>query len=252
LKTAQLANYIAKDIEEGDVGGCADDFDELSDIFKHEYCARDHDKETLFDFMFESLIGAIARHGSSFRGKIAEIVPIFSSMMNAREVSTDLFKIFSNSLAIGRRHMYYTMCLLYLVDVEGQFDEAVRIVSFLRLAAIRKDVQISHVWESKLWDLRKQLAKISSKESEVLFSGWENGHLRNSIAHCRFKYDKSSRRMVFWDLDQRTRKENYRKALPYFDFYSLFVKTGDTVMILIFLFMILMIHDCAFSFKSSV
>jgi len=103
------------------------------------------------------------------------------------------------------------------------------------------------VWESKRWDLRKQLKKITSRESEVLFSGWEDGHLRNSIAHCRFKYDKSSHRMVFWDLDPRTRKENYRKSLSYSSFYALFDKTGDVVVVLAYLFFIVRVYDYAFS-----
>lgn len=247
MKTAQLVNEIAEDIQRGDSRKTANDFDKLFDIYRHEYCAHDRDKEKLFDFLSDSLIGAVGKYGSSFRDKVLETVPIFQSMVEAGEAFADVFEIFRKSLVTAQRDKYYTMCLLYLLDVEGQFDEAVRIVSFLRFAVSTRGVQVSDVWESKLWDLRKQLKNITSGESETLFSGWEDGHLRNAIAHCRFEYDKSSRKMVFWDFDPRTRKENYRKPLSYSSFYALFDKIGDVVVVLAHLFLIVRIHDYAFS-----
>ncbi len=72
----------------------------------------------------------------------------------------------------------------------------------------------------------------------VLFDGWEDGHVRNAIAHCRFWYDEKERKMRFSDFNPKT-KQRWEKSFSIEEFGELYHRLDDTCHIFIHLLFLL-------------
>jgi hypothetical protein len=69
------------------------------------------------------------------------------------------------------------------------------------------------------------------KVPDVFFQGWEN-RVRNSIAHCRFRYDNNLGKMSFKDIDPKGRQPDYDRSFTLEEFGELGKKISDVYLII--------------------
>ncbi len=97
------------------------------------------------------------------------------------------------------RLRFYGLCLMYLMNSEGMFDQAIRLLYGLLLDRKGEPINIGDLSQIPVKRIKKKLVAI--KAPDELFEGWLDGHVRNAIAHCRFYYDEKTGRMYFNDID---------------------------------------------------
>jgi hypothetical protein len=102
------------------------------------------------------------------------------------------------------RTRFYGKCLLYLVNAEGMFDEAITLLYGLFLDFVRKPVSIEDLHMISLEAIMGRM--LEAKASPALFDGWDK-HVRNAIAHCRFSYDTATGIMTFEDRNLKTHEK---------------------------------------------
>lgn len=93
------------------------------------------------------------------------------------------------------------MSLVYVLAVEGVFDQSVRMLYVLvNYAETRTLVILRRTHDQTLWDIKRNLERLlGNRRTKPIFEGWQN-HLRNSIAHANFSFDSSQSKMVFRDF----------------------------------------------------
>jgi hypothetical protein len=99
---------------------------------------------------------------------------------------------------------FYGKCFLYMINAEGLFDEAITLLYGLILEHARRPITVEELHTMPLKDIKAGLLK--AKAPAALFEGWLKG-VRNAIAHCRFYFDGTTKKMNFHDKNPRTGKE---------------------------------------------
>ncbi len=97
----------------------------------------------------------------------------------------------------NRKMQFYGMCLLYVLNAEGVFDQALRLIHWLDKDKVGQTLSFEDVNKMTFKELREQGLP------DIFFTGWDR-HVRNSISHCRFRYDDVSQRILFRDLNVKT------------------------------------------------
>lgn len=131
----------------------------------------------------------------------------------------DLSRAAKNIEPIGRAFLpfppgkvrYYGMCLIYLVHAEGIFARAVAILYGMTLEALNLPITVSKLNNMSVEEIRNEFVKVRPS-SKAIFEGWEEGHIRNAIAHSRFYYDDRLDVMYFEDFNIKTGKITYPKS----------------------------------------
>ncbi len=136
---------------------------------------------------------------------------------------------------------FYGMCINYLMNAEGMFDQGVRTLLGLLMLAKGTPIPVDTLNEMDLKDVQEKLGG-AGVLTEVLFDGWEQGHVRNSIAHCRFRYDETQAkpRMHFRDYNVKT-KQTWEKYFTIEQFSELSLKLDDVCHIFIHILFLLRI-----------
>ena len=101
------------------------------------------------------------------------------------------------------RTRFYGKCLLYLVNAEGMFDEAITFLYGLFRDFIHKPLSVEDLHMTQFETIRARL--LVADAPAALFEGLDN-HVRNAIAHSRFVYNKATGIMTFQDRNLKTRK----------------------------------------------
>jgi hypothetical protein len=134
---------------------------------------------------------------------------------------------------------YYSMCFMYLVLVEGVYDENIRILYTFRKATDGADIAYEAIKDEPIWKFKKDLVS-------VFFEGY-NDRIRNAIAHAKFKYDDASKMMNFRDRANRAQPE-YSKSLSLREFgIQCYAKVDDFCRLVIFYTLLLGARDFVFA-----
>jgi len=134
---------------------------------------------------------------------------------------------------------FYGMCIIYLMNAEGMFDQAVRTLLGLLMLAKGTPIPVDQLNEMDLKEVQKKL-RAGGVRTEVLFDGWSRGHVRNSIAHCCFRYDESQTksRMYFRDYNPKT-KRTWERYFTIEQFSELSLKLDDVCHVFIHILFLL-------------
>ncbi len=141
------------------------------------------------------------------------------------------------------RTRFVGMCLEYLMNAEGVFDQAVRYIFGLFSLIGGAPISADDLNEMDLRDIQEKL-RLGGVQPEHLFDGWLDGHVRNSIAHCRFWYDGEKRKMVFVDLNPKT-KVRWEKSFTIEEFGELYHRLDDTCHLFVCLLFLLRVSQLA-------
>lgn len=245
-KAGQLLLQLAEVVERGEDGRRQSIFDQIVPTFGIEY-GIDSDFSTLFDFLDEILIDPALIGTVGFADKLLELKPFIDSMQKGATIMGTIAGAFLKAGNLRNEERYYAACLIHTIDVEGQFDEACRIIYVLYKASRGENIGYSDVVNLKVPQIRDIMRPLSGGKSDILFLGWEEGHLRNSMAHVRLEYNAANDTMHFTDVDMRTRRETYNETWSFQEFSKFLHLTNGVSFVFLHLVMILGAHDMAFA-----
>ena len=140
---------------------------------------------------------------------------------------------------------FHGMCFHYQLYVEGVFDEAIRLLYLLTSSGKGESTSLEEINKMSLWKLRSEFKRLGLPD--VFFKGWENGRVRNSIAHCRFRYDNSLGKMRFKDTDPTGRNPDYDRSFTLAEFGELGTQLSDVYLIIQNIWLMLRIRQLVFS-----
>jgi len=245
-KTGQLLLQLAEVVERGEDDKRQSVFEQISPTFRTEY-GIDSDFLALYDFIDGILVDSVLNQVVGFADKLLELKPLLDSMQKGANVMGTISTAFLKASKLTDEERYYAACLLHVIDVEGPFEEACRIIYVLYKISQGENVNYSDVVGLNVHQLRDMMRPLSGGRSDILFLGWQEGHLRNCMAHVRLEYNASNGMMHFNDVDPRTREPTYNKTWSYQDFSKFLHMTNGVSFVFLHLVMILGAHDMAFA-----
>jgi len=197
---------------------------ELVDVisnFRREFTQNNKFRQECFQQIESIIASALLEQKSGFYNKLLELYPLIRSLREPSQNIDTIKKVFLNLDARKfERERFYGLCFLYLIVIEGIYDEWMRILYALKMAAEGINVSLNDVRKKTLWDIRGEFRKVGV--SDILFEGWEEKNIRNAIGHARFSYDENTKQMTFVNIGPRTGIEKYRRSFT----YNEFVETG--------------------------
>jgi hypothetical protein len=122
---------------------------------------------------------------------------------------------------------FYGLCFVYLMLTEDVLRDVLR---FFYAWIENSEGRVANVQDIVTVTEAKQKLE-GTNIDPILFDGYEDGHLRNSIAHGRYSFDDSTRLIHFTDINPKTKKKTYDKTVP----LSEFRERADMVYFVIFL-----------------
>jgi len=222
--TAEWLRHLAEILPKTqDVSKLGKEFDELERTFQHEFERRDTSRALLFRIIRTVFLASLS--SASKQEKTLKLLPLFEEAAQNSQNIAPIIEAFAHYVPEGNLKMrYYGMCLQYLFNAEGVFDVATRIIYAMSLIAIDKAIP-PDASTMTLESVRKGLDDLKVP-ADVLFEGWVNGRIRNSIAHSRFTYDDASKRMRFRDIATK-RRPAYDKSFNIIDFSRICIQLDN-------------------------
>lgn len=245
-QTASLLVQLAQVVERGEDDKRESVFEQILPTFRTEY-GIDSDFLALYDFIEEIIIDSVSNKVVGFADKLLELKPHLDSMQKAANVIGTISSAFLRAGRLTNEERYYAALLLHVIDVDGQFDEACHIIYVLYKASQRENVSYSDVVELRVHQLRDMMRPLTQGRSDILFFGWQEGHLRNCMAHVRLEYNASNDMMHFNDVNPRTGQTTYNKNWSFQNFSNFFHMTHGVSLVFLQLVMILGARDMAFA-----
>jgi len=183
-------------------GEATEDLKDIHQAFKNEFVGANETanyREKCFE-AFESLIlGMIDTRGHLESSKAFERVnPALKSGNQALRNIAEIYLALIASRDLNDKRRYYGLCFMYLILIEGLFDENIRILYILKKASEGIDIDYDEIKE-------KPLRFFEDKLDPIFFEGYNN-HIRNSIAHARFRFDQKKKKMIFKDRPYENQK----------------------------------------------
>lgn len=94
---------------------------------------------------------------------------------------------------------YYLNCFTYMIIIEGLYEQWIKILYYLYYQTNKRNITLDQINKDNLQNLINNL-KIWGV-NEIIFECYNEGHLRNAIAHAHFSFNESTNKMKFenWD-----------------------------------------------------
>jgi len=122
---------------------------------------------------------------------------------------TEVYLALVSPKRLSEKRKYYGFCFLYLLMIEGLYDENIKILYMFKKAKKGEKVGYDDIRE-------KPLHFFKGKIQPIFFEGYNN-RIRNAIAHAKFRFDEKTKQMIFWDRKTR-RQPEFKKALSLQEF----------------------------------
>jgi hypothetical protein len=234
--TAKLVDKLVDSIPEK-LEILKDKYLEILKTFQNEYTTNSFRKE-LFDHIVDMIVSSVLSMKGKLKDKLLELYPLFESIKQTAENTATITRVFLRTQDIKER--FFGSCLLYLLKVEGEFDDTIRLLYVLKIAEQGKDVSLTEVYNKSLWKIRKELNNIGV--TDLLFKGWKDNHLRNAIAHARLAYNEKTMKMTFTDIDD-SGKQVYKEDLNIAEFSDYALAIDEVNFVFLGMMMMLSIRD---------
>lgn len=244
VKTSAQVERIAEDLSKGvRIGELRRDFNRMIDSFRKEFVQGNEFRRKSLKHIEDTIVSAILKQKRKIKSKFMELFPLLENMRKSAESIGAIGTVFLHAPRLTPKERYYCACVLYVLHVEGIFDDKMRLLYVLKKAADGQDVDLKTVGKISLSNLQGRFRRMGAG---LLFDGW-NRHLRNAIAHAHFGYNNKTRKMSFKDINIFTGKVSYNKNLNYKDFVEYFSKIDDVCSLIDYFFMLIRIQDLIFA-----
>jgi len=209
------------------------DLDDVFKAFRVEYIGSDrnaHHREKCFDELTK-LLKEILEKPNKTSKTLDGLLPAFETANQALENIAEIYQALVTSAGLSEKQRYYGFCFMYLIFIEGLYDENIRILYAIKKAIEGNDTDYEKIKEKSLGDFKSDLAP-------VFFEGYNN-HLRNAIAHARFSFNDKAEKMTFKDRKNKTQVE-FSETLTIQEFVLNYYGKVDNVCRLCYQYMLLL------------
>ena len=234
--TASWIGFIADNYEQNRLSDYHKDYLDVLDAFRSEVGRDDFTRE-VHDEIGHVLEKAIqVQRESRFNKILLETYPLIHEYVEVRNNIIKITEILTEKYRSGDiEKSFYVLSFLYLLEVESGFENVVRTLYALELATQKQPIQYEKVFTKHLKQIKKEI------DSKTLFLGWEDGHLRNAIAHAHFTFNEKDKRMNFFDIYKNRRI--YEESFSLEEFRQKAKMIGEVTHIFIDYIMLLRLLD---------
>jgi hypothetical protein len=242
--TAKWIRQLAQDLLtpglSADVG--LRDLDDLYNTFRSEYIGSDKNwryREQCFEELKRIFNEVIKTKSHRTRETIDRLLSPLKIGTETLENIAEIYQTVVVAPKLSSRRKFYGICFIYMLFVEGLFDEVIRMLYILNEAGKDKDVKYEDVEN-------KSPHNFKGKIDSIFLEGYDK-RLRNSIAHARFKFDQKTGKMIFQDIKTKKQPE-YKKSLSLEEFgINYYDKIADFCRLMNFYMLLLGVRDLIFS-----
>lgn len=188
----------------------------------------DHEHHRRLVDILDSLVGAALRHPDEFAEFLLSAHLVIEAIGESHGNTREMYRSFISNQA-SSKHVFLTLCLMYLILCEGVFRNQARLLLGLRAVADRDDSATSLLVKPLS---PKVLQETLEKEQLGAYAAGYNRHIRNAIAHGHMRFIAGTNEMRFQDIDLSN------PATPRFDetwlfarFALLYAKLDDTYLV---------------------
>jgi hypothetical protein len=210
------------------------DWDNVAQAFKNEFVGSDEYwkyREKCFAALEKTINDMIEKLGPKTEETFDKILPELNTGTEALNNLGRIYLELVKSKNLSESGRYYSICFMYLIFVEGVFDENIRLLYTFCKAADGVSIDYETIKEADIRDFKKNL-------DPIFFEGYDD-HIRNAIAHAKFNYDDTSKIMSFRDRATRARPE-YSKSLSLEEFGTQYYDKLDDFCRLVVFYIILL------------
>jgi hypothetical protein len=202
--TAKLLDDLANEVYPlKDIKNIQQKYYNLERDFRTEFSHGNSASEALFAEVWKRLPVPPA----SARLKLSDMHLLEGTLETDKQLA-QVNQVFASS-NVTREQKFYGMCLVYLILMEGVYDQALR--DFLLWDQNCKGTT-PNVQDKNLYKVKEELEHVGAEP--ILFQGWQP-RIRNAIAHARFSYDESTDRAVFEDVNPHNPSDKFRAEGSY-------------------------------------
>lgn len=156
-------------------------------------------RDSLHDLLLYYLRG---RGNPTDQSIIGTIIPNLEARKRAELILGKLVNLLSGHADL--ESLWLQTCLIYMVALEGVFDQTLRVLFFLSKLAEGTPVSYANAHSNTILALQTEFNNLHIiANPSPLFDGYSN-RLRNSIAHSNMTYDSIANTMTFEDRDPST------------------------------------------------
>lgn len=217
VNTSSWIRFVTKNLEENRISDYHKDYLEIlyafkSDVSKDDFSRSIHDE---IDLILGTALNV--QRERRFNRILVQSWPLIHNWRKTRDnINSIRENLMGNEKADAVEKNFYVLLFLYLLEVEGSFDDIIRTIYILVLASKNRRINYQRIYNKRLREVKTELVKLGF--SNTFFRGWEDGHLRNAIAHARFSFDKETGKMNFVDIIPGTNKIVYNKDFTFQEF----------------------------------
>lgn len=236
--TSSWIRFIANNYEKNQLSDYYKDYLDVLDAFKIEVGTDDFTKKVYKEI--DSILWTAINIQREFRFNkiLLETYPLIYDYIKVQNNIRKITEIYIEKYKSGDiEKSFYILSFLYLLEVESAFENVVRVLYALNLAAQNKVIKFQNIFTKPLKQIKEEFS------SETLFLGWDDGHLRNAIAHAHFIFDDKNKRMNFFDVFQLENKIVYNKSYSLEEFSQKAKMIGEVTHIFIDYIFLLRILD---------
>jgi len=238
--TSRWIEHVATNLNKGVIVPDKD-WEDIIDSFKTEYIKGNAFRKQLFQEIENIIVSAVILKDGSLSRKLLEVYPFFNSWALTQKNIKILGEIF---LKLDEKEQCFGLCVAYLIEVEGSYDEVIRILYSLKQYSLGVNIALSDIEKMSITQLKDSLLKLGV--SNILFEGY-NRHLRNAIAHAHFDYDEKRKQMEFANI--YLGKERWRDSFTFSEFNEMLKKLDDVDHLFTQIILLLRVHDIIKSFS---
>jgi hypothetical protein len=207
-KTARRVLQWADKIEADNFSDVVKDYESFLTDFKQEVTEGGSTQVSVYEALKQILEPA---------GKkidLQQLDSILQPTKAAQQAVGQTMKSFQ-STGLTNEQRFYGLCFVYLLMVEGVYDQVMRYL----LAWSKWPVNIDNVTD-KIDRIHDDLLKMGNYQ--VLFDCYKR-RVRNSIAHARFSFDSGTSMAAFDDVNESDPNDEFHCDMPYTDFVKIVV-----------------------------
>lgn len=190
-KTAQWVEFLLTNLLEGNPSNYEEDFNDIESSFTNELRRVGSYPITSFLYIRGIFLRAVKKE---LKPLLENVFPYIDDYMKSWKNVTSLQDIVNNP-DLNKREKYYLHCFIYLLVVEGLFRPWIRILYYLLYNVEKGEIKLEQISDD---NIRNLIIYMENKGvASVIFEPYQNGYLRNAIAHSHFTYNEETEKMLF-------------------------------------------------------
>jgi len=186
MKTAEAYTRIYKKIEHNIPTEGLEDFDFLKQSYLKDLESKDGYALESAKVVQLPIIATIYKDPSLY-AKVIDETSGLSQGWQKGHTNLEYISSLHRKDGVTDRDRYYLYCFAYLISIEGIFTSWIKMIYRFHCEATDRNTTMEKIYNMSLKDVRNVLVG-DNKDFEILFEGYQDGCLRNAIAHNDFEY----------------------------------------------------------------